>query len=521
MLQAARLGAVAIANPPGAGVLDNPALMPHLPALCRALLGQDLLLPGVETWWCGDDAGRQYVLDHLNELIVKPIFPRPGKRAIFPAQISENARRQLRERIAANPYLYVGQAEVQLSRTPQLTDRGLEGRPMILRTFTLSRGEDFMVMPGGLTRVSSSPESSLVSNQKGGISKDTWVLASEPMRESTMLRSAAPAVEINRAGGSVASRVADNLYWLGRYVERAELQTRALREAVRELTNDEARLSTEMRAILFGAVATLCNHPAGELRNLATNRSDLEIALLELIYSGERTGSLSYNIAAARHAGRSVQDRLSDDGWKFLNMLGDRLENRASHLAMTLPTLDGTILALAAFSGIAMESMIRGPGWRFLDLGRRVERAVGALSLLQSLFFTGVRCDEAMLETALSLKDSLRSYRRRYQLRLQSNAVVDLLLFDESNPQAAGYQLARIQEHVDWLHSSGDERRRARYELLALEAQAALRLSESGEDAEMSPALGELILRLSGRLQEFSDALAERYFAHAVLPQQM
>ncbi|MBX7057061.1 MAG: circularly permuted type 2 ATP-grasp protein [Leptospirales bacterium] len=521
LLQAARLGNVTLANPAGAGVLDNPALFPYLPRICRALLGQDLYLPSVQTWWCGDEDSRQHVLANLETIIVKPTFPRPGKRAIFPAQISENARRQLCDRIRANPWGYVAQEIVPLSRVPHLSERGLESRPMILRSYALSRGEDYMAMPGGLTRVSSSPDSTLVSNQKGGISKDTWVLASERLRETTLLRSSATPVEINRASGSVASRVAENLYWLGRYAERAEMQARALRQCIREVDAGETRGLSEAQRPLARAVDAL----SGGLHLAQLDLEEaaqLDLALMQLIYEAGAGGSLRFNIENALQAGRSVQDRLSDDGWRFLNTLRDRLSLRPLQLGDALPALDSVLVALSAFAGVANESMSRGPAWRFLDIGRRVERALGSFAVLQAYFvWSDATDDEASIESLLLARDSLRTYRRRYHARFQIRGALDLLLFDESNPQSAAFQLQRIDEHVAALNESDGQRRRSLERRLALQAWNALQMQESDAALSDQQSLGELLLGLSDSMRSFSEALAARYFVHSAPLQQL
>src|SRR5262249_7653400 len=182
LLQAARLGHVAIVNPLGSGVLENPALSAFLPTLAQQLLGEDLQLPSVATWWCGAEKEREYVLSHLEHLVVKPIFPHPSTATGFGAALSTTERQKLAERIRSQPHLFVGHEQIALSTTPALTRDRLEPRPMVLRSFLVARDGSYVVMPGGLTRVSPSPDSWVVSNQRGGVSKDTWVLASEPER---------------------------------------------------------------------------------------------------------------------------------------------------------------------------------------------------------------------------------------------------------------------------------------------------------------------------------------------------
>lgn len=521
LLNAARMGNVAMANPIGSGVLDNPALAPYLPALSKALLGQELLLPSAATWWCGDPQHQSYVLDHLDELIIKPIFPRGGRRSIFAGQISENSRKQLADRIRAQPEYYVGQEQIPLSTLPHLVENRLEARPMILRTFCLSRGDDYVLMPGGLTRVSSDPDSPLVSNQRGGISKDTWVIASEPMRETTLLRPAAGALPITRSGGAVASRVADNIYWLGRYTERSENLIRLLREILKQLTDDEARLQTETRDALLVSLTHLTGSYPGFLAGgPGSLREAPESEVLDLIYNDDRAGALAFNINMSISAGRSVQDRLSDDAWRFLNALRDRLDESRAGLTDAALSLDALFTGLSAFAGVSSESMSRGQGWRFLDMGRRAERALCSLSVLRTVFGPYVQRDEALLETTLSIKDSIRTYRRRYQSRYQEEAVVDLLLLDESNPQSVAYQLAALLEHAANLPDSDARSYRSRESRLILEAITKLRLTETDGVVRRPGELENLMAQTTTLILGFSEALSEHYFVHTVLPRQ-
>jgi uncharacterized circularly permuted ATP-grasp superfamily protein len=237
LVEAARAGNVAMANALGSGLVETPCHMAFLPSLCRHLLGEDLRMPSVATWWCGDREPRRYVLDHLEDVVVKPAFPRPGQQAEFPAGMDRTAREDLARRIAASPSRYVAQEQVDLSTAPIRTDEGLEARHVVLRVFAAWDGAAYSALPGGLTRVATGDRSLVVSMQLGGGSKDTWVLGKRETEPSDS-QPAAIQLEGRRSSGELPSRAADNLFWLGRYAERLEHGARLVRALLPGLSGE-------------------------------------------------------------------------------------------------------------------------------------------------------------------------------------------------------------------------------------------------------------------------------------------
>ncbi len=228
LVEACRVGNVTVVNALGSSVIENPGLLPYLPGVARHLLGGDLQLPAVETWWCGDPVGRSHVLARLDELVIKPIGREDGAEAAFGWTLNGDEREALRRRIEANPVGWVGQVAAAMSSTPTLGDAGLEPRRTVLRAFAVARNQSYTVMPGGLATVASGAEAS-GDRPEVSISKDIWVLASEPERMTGFWLQTGPAVKPGDPGSSIPSRVAENLFWLGRYAERAEGVARLLR----------------------------------------------------------------------------------------------------------------------------------------------------------------------------------------------------------------------------------------------------------------------------------------------------
>jgi uncharacterized circularly permuted ATP-grasp superfamily protein/uncharacterized alpha-E superfamily protein len=515
LLQAARLGNVAIANPLGAGVLENPALMAFLPGIARALLGEDLAMASVPTWWCGDASARSYVLEHLDRLVVKPIHPHSSASTAFGFELSTQERWALAERIRNDPRRYAAQEHVALSTAPALTSAGIEPRPTVLRSFAVAGQGGWAVMPGALCRVAPHPDVEVVSNQFGGVSKDVWVLASEPERQVSLLVAPAAAAALAADSDDVPARVADDLFWLGRYAERTDGAARLLREISLRALGSEGLLHDDalphlLRALT--AVTATCSGVAGG------DAPPLEGELIALLHDRRRPGTLRYDIDAVVRVGRSVRDRLSSDTVRVINSL-DRELSRPSDLGAAYESLQRVIFLLAAFAGLCSDSMARGQGWRFLEVGRHLERAVHTVGLLRALFLSAARDGSvAALEALLAVAHSSKSYRRRYRSRMHLGAVLDLLLTDESNPRAAAHQLQRLQTLIAELQGSGVSGR-APAARLALDALSRVRLCRT--DPADVDALEPLLAEVSARLAELSDEITRSYFGQAEPPHQL
>ena len=380
LLQAVRCGNSVVANAMGSGLLEAPALMAYLPALARHLLGEDLKLPSVETWWCGRRDSLSYVLDHLEQLVIKPAFTWRAERPIFGAQLSAAERSALIARIKAAPREFIGQQWVQRSTAPVLTASGTRPWHVALRTFLVASKQEYKVMPGGLVRVSASGERLSESTLAGEGSKDVWVLSDGPVTPVSLLHPRDTPVPLRRSGNDLPSRVADNLYWLGRHVERAESAIRLLRSVVTRLTSETEVGNQPELPLLLEALAE-----QGPIRPEFVVHADgqesplVEQEIFAFIFDANRRGSLRDTLDAMRHVASIVRDRISLDSWRILNRVEQdsyRVHSvPAVQFGEVLTMLNQMIVDLSAFSGLGMESMIRGPGWRFLDMGRRLERA--------------------------------------------------------------------------------------------------------------------------------------------------
>jgi uncharacterized circularly permuted ATP-grasp superfamily protein/uncharacterized alpha-E superfamily protein len=520
LAQAARRGNVTIANALGSGLVESAALLAFLPILCRRLLDEDLELPSVATWWCGQDEPRRYVLDHLPELVVKPAFSgQPYFEPVFGGALSAEERAELATRIEARPFAYVAEEQVSLSTAPVWVSDSVQPRHVALRTFLSRSGEGYTVMPGGLARISRARDSLVVSMQRGGGSKDCWVQSSGLPSSLSLLKPPGGRVEIVRSGADLASRVADNLFWLGRYVERAEGTTRLLRSIVARLTDDSESPNSPGLGVLLPALEA---NAELEANSLTKCEGKLERRLFELLVSPTPARTLRATVESAYRAGSVARDRISADTWRVLSMVQDlvlRFELvQRLELHDALEALDRLVLWFSAFNGLSRENLVHGPGFRFADIGRRIERALYATRLIRS---TVIRGNESVtLEALLEVADSSITYRSRYRGMFAMEAVLDLVLMDETNPRSVAFQLVALNEHVEKLPRTERGAGLSATARTALKMLASLRLADLGALARPGSdgkreKLDELCEKLEADLPLMADQLTLSYLAHA------
>jgi uncharacterized circularly permuted ATP-grasp superfamily protein/uncharacterized alpha-E superfamily protein len=523
LVDAARSGSVAIDNALGSGIVETPALMAFLPILSTKLLGEELKMPSVATWWCGQEQPLRDVREQLLNLVIKPVFPRFGLRSEFPETLSEAGRNELLRRIEARPEDYVAQERVALSTSPVFNEAGFIPRHVILRVYAVWDGSSYTVMPGGLARVSTQGSSRAVAMQLGGGSKDTWVLGGSDQehharRLLTLPRGAHGAL------GDLPSRVAENLFWLGRYTERVESRVRFARALLPTLSGEEdfgrvASLETATR-LLTGMGDLPRESAAG---SLGEQRWQVQRALTEMIYDSTQMSSLRWNLKEMRRTVLHLKERLSIDTWRVLQQLEGQFSRvppaSIEHRYLAgMDLLDGVVVTLSAFSGLLTENTTRGYGWRFLEIGRRLERAIQMSELLLSGLNTAPADLETHLQALLQIADSSITYRTRYPTVVQADFVLSVLLSDETNPRAVAFQLATLSHQVDRLREIAHDAE-AKEQTLAFKALAAVREADVSDLAQRGPdgrfaALEDLISELRWTLYEISDVLTANYLSH-------
>lgn len=537
LLQSARLGHVAIANPIGSCVLENPGLLAFLPGIAKHFFGEDLKLPSVATWWCGQESERRFVLENLEKLVIKTIHRTRGYRSLFGAQLTQAEQAELRERILHKPYLYTGQEMVSFSTAPSLVDGQVEPRHAILRSFLVAGEDGYVAMPGGLTRIASREGELVVSNRAGGLSKDAWVLSDEPVEYVSLWRQPKEDQVLQFRTEPLPSRAADNLFWAGRYVERAEGTARLLRAIYllrRELRDANGGMTISYLHNLLRALT----HVTGTYPGFVDEGADKLLKqprpeLRSLLQDANRVGSLTSTLQAFGQVAMTVRDHWPTEIWRIIDAIrqdwADDEEIPGMGNYRTQDRLDHLIMQLVAFSGLTAESMTREAGWLLLDIGRRLERALGLISLLRATLVPGM--DDAMkrqlMETVLVICDSLNTYRRRYHSYMHLPTVLELILMDPHHPRSLAYQLDCLQRHVAELprtqvsHRLGDDERAVLEAFTALRLADAVELSRIGESDGYCKGLEELLSAQTESLWQLSEVITSTYFSHSQPPQQL
>lgn len=464
LTQAAMRGNVVVANSLGSSLLESGALLGFLPALSKRLLGEPLKMPSVATWWCGEPAALETVIARLDRLVIKPSGAIPFQPAVFGQDLDGEARAAFIANLRANPNHYIAQELVRLSQAPVWKDGrapGLQARAVGLRVFACATPNGYVVMPGGLTRVATGPDARVLTMQMGGASKDTWVQARARVETHRLQKSSITGEDLVREDSNLSSRVAENLLWFGRHAERSDNICRLLRVALNILFNvrfDQRGAewpTVEALCIWFGLLDAQRKPAAPAVVGSATlpgtasplpapifTDAEIESALLLAVVSPAVPGLARQQQQLHRIAGQ-LHERFSVDNWRALNRMVQPVappgERPSQSGVMTI--LDDAAAALMTLAGFALDGMVRDLGWRFMSIGRRLERLQFQAVVLQR----ALAMDEnGNLDWVLELSDSIITYRARYRAQPEWLPVLDLLLLDETNPRSIVFQLNGI-----------------------------------------------------------------------------
>jgi len=509
LFQTIRDGAVAVGNMPGSAVVESRALLGFMPALARRLLEADLILPNIATWWCGQERERAQVIERFDDLVVASAFAhalpgRPGQASLIGADLSNAERAAVVAAIERRGIDFVGQEVVQLSTTPVWVNGRLTPRPFVLRVYAAATEQGWEIMPGGFCRISDQGDARAVSMGEGVQSADAWVLADEPVEMSTLLPTG-DTVQIRRLLGNLPSRAADNLFWLGRYLERAEATLRIVRSLCARVIDPDTTGGSRQSILRLSRLLVGWGAAAGEMAESTT--ADLAASA---VHDAGQGGSAAASAAAARRAAGVIRERLSPDTWQLIGTLETGLARDAGKSLSEVEVFDQANDALrvtAALSGLFQENTNRVAGWRFLDLGRRVERGINTCRFARTFADRDATADA--LDVLLDLIDSQITYRSRYLVNAALLPVRDMVLLDGFNPRSVTFQADRINEHfaaLPVLHEDGIMERPRRI-ALTLAADLAV------EDAAQLDA--QKVAAVERRLMALADAIAARYFLQA------
>ena len=504
LFDACARGGLMVSNWPGAGVIESRALAAFLPQLARAVLGQDLLLPNIATWWCGQPRERDHVRARLDQLVIGSAFDQtaaglPEAPFLPGATLDAGQRARLLDALDRRPMDYVGQEMVKLSTTPAIIDGQLTPLPFTLRIFVARDGAgQWRVMPGAFARLAAHGDIRAALMGRGDISADMCVIDRRPVAAESLPGGGAPA--IRRIGGMLPAKAADNLFWLGRYIERTEATLRLIRAVAGGSIEADLgpSLASPTMGRLVGLLAAWGAVPAGSGAPGAAIGALCATALGD----ARQPGSVRALMATVANIGEGLRDRLASDVWRLV-----RLPLPAFEGAVTETLLDASsrmIERISALSGLAAENMARGDGWRFHDMGRRLERAITGCRLIGQ--FGGDQASDDDLLVLLDLMDSQISYRTRYLAGPALAPVRDLIALEPFNPRALAWQTLRLAEHVaalPTLRADGmpEEPRRIADALVA----------------QLKPLTGDMLTMdhvadAERRLLALSDAIGQRYF---------
>jgi uncharacterized circularly permuted ATP-grasp superfamily protein/uncharacterized alpha-E superfamily protein len=502
LLGAARAGRVVLANALGTGVIECAALLGFLPGVAEKMLGEKLLLPSVATWWCGEDPALDYVIEHMGKLVIKAAFPNQRFEPVFGKELDEKGREALAKRLRSRPYAYVAQERVQFSQAPAWRGSSpvLGARSIGIRVYAIATPQGYKVMPGGMARIASDAAIDIVSTQRGGGSKDIWVL-SRGSGQSDEDRDEDQLARLPVRRDELPSGLVENLFWLGRYAERCEDKTRLLRATF--AVRPDPRIWKPSLAVCraFGVL-------------------DEESEPAESLFDAEEPFGLAADLGRLAWSATRSRSRLSAEHWRSLNVLQRQFHEADAARTDPRETLDRLLLGLAAFAGFTLDDMTQDDGWRLLMLGRQLERLQFLSSLLAHRLADGRRLVRGELDWLLDVGGSTITYRTRYLASPRLTSTIQLLVFDDSNPRALAFHWRGVRRTLVQLAASlggavEDLMDEAIRDLMAVDLLLLDARDESAEEARRTLAAALLGLNLAaGRL---CDRLGMRHFSHTDL----
>jgi uncharacterized circularly permuted ATP-grasp superfamily protein/uncharacterized alpha-E superfamily protein len=536
----ARRGTVMLANALGSGVVESGGLMGYLPKLSERLLGEPLRLPSVATWWLGEPAAFEDAWERLDKVLIKPLERSVHEPAVFGADLTPAQRAEFKLKVAARPQRYVAQEWVHVSQAPVLekaalnqaqaqaqsqsqqqgesqsqsqsrsqTQPRLGARTVGLRVFAVATPTGYRVMPGGLTRVAGQGDSRVIAMQRGGRSKDTWVLSDAPVNAGfSLLGRTVQPDDLVTSRSNLSSRSAENLFWFGRYGDRCDMAARLLRVALAGVQGLGAVRGDNLSPALVLAQRLGLLAPHIALSDIAhTTDATTDAIEAQLLRSAtDPAGALSDRLKQLARVAYSLRDRMSADNWRTLNQLsGDEVFQSA---AVAMAWLDRAVLAMTTLSGFALDGMTRGSGWRFLSLGRRIERLLGIIAALQVAMAEGRALE---LDWLLELNDSTITYRSRYMVGPEWLPVLDLLIRDDANPRSVAFQVKGLMDYITKLEATHG---RFASDVLA-PAFAALRQLTPADLQPESTVLTNVLDQLQRAANAVSEELNLKFFSHA------
>ncbi|TDS12010.1 putative circularly permuted ATP-grasp superfamily protein [Maribacter caenipelagi] len=533
LLDVVRRKNVAVINPIGSGVIENPGLIPFMPAIAKYFLKEELELPQIASWWCGQEKERNYVLEHISELVIKRIDRTNRESIYFCEQMSTKELEELKKVILERPYRFVAQERINFSTAPNLSDDKLEPRNVVARSFCIASKGEYSVMPGGLVRVAPDGETVRVSNQRGGTSKDFWILDDAEIKEDKNRQWQKKSSIAISGLDDLPSLTAENLYWAGRYVGRTLVNARFLRTVMRQMAivqNRDEKPDSEKLKVLFKAVTQL----TGTYPGFVEKDKDGKLAMdnpyeemLSVILDKNRIGSLAHTISMFSNSYYSIRNLWSSDMWRVfenIQKLWNALVDGKDHsINKILKVLNQLITRLIAFMGLIEESIMVQQGLLLYFIGLQLEQST--LNITKCRALLTIKYDEQveydLLEYLLTSHESLNIYRYSYRSHIELAHVLDLVVLDLDYARSLTFMINRIQKDIARLPHSKHDHQLNNYQKYVFEAFSKLRLAESSKLAMTKSEtdfkredLDTLLEELSDLLYKASQSISNTYFNH-------
>jgi len=515
-------------NPIGSGITENIGLNPFMEKICQFFLKEELLLPQIATWWCGQAEALEFVLKYLSTLIIKKVDKTEGTKIYFGKNLSLFELDALKSLIVSNPTQYVAQEEISFSTVPYYNRGEIEPRNAVIRSFCLKSDDGYRVMNGGLVRISENKDQLFVASKSGGISKDLWILG-ENIEKIKSQNNLIFTQYFDTSIEDISTLKAQNLYWLGRYLSRAIATTRLISHIIKKITNFyryEIAISKESLMILNKALTHMSMTYPGFLDESKQDSLDMfpMDEIISVIKDTQRSGTLSFTISMLSGTNINLKDILTLESWKLFEKIHqDWYEFSNKKVESTLNVareLDKFLIYFMAYKELVSESIFREQGLILYEIGYKIEDALLLISKTRSLLC--LKLDQAVeyevLEGILSSMASFNAYRAHYKKTLSLQSVVEFLIFNKQFTKSLMYITLSLQEEFKLLPKR--KTALAPYESTLVKAQTLLEsieienLLKSREDEAVYIKLDTALETLSDFFLECSNEFSNTYFSH-------
>ena len=531
LLHAIRSGKVSVINAPGSGVLENSAFPAFMHTISRYFLGEELIMPSIATWWCGHKKELNYVLENLDKLIIKKANRKQKFRSVYGRLLSKEELSDLKHAILRTPHEYVAQEEVSFSTTPSLINGKIEPRFASLRAFMVSDGNEYYAMQGGLTRSSAERDRYVISNQYGGVSKDTWIVSDTitEVGEKTAVRNKTAFTHHS----SLPSRSAENLFWVGRYCERTMAVTKFLKiviNALNENVDFRGSFKSEYIDILLKSITHLTlTYPGFTDEKNESIRENPYLEISELVHNSLKVGTVASNVNSFLNSVLSVSDKWNHDTRRVINLV-ENSHKKIQSIDLANPNsiqkiLDKLHVRLFTFFGVLSESMPRDSGYYLLEAGKLTERILSKIRILRSFFSfkNEENVENELIEAALNNHYLMEYYRQLYKTNFSLETMLDMVLLDEKLPYSLAYQLDALAYCLAQLPKTGPSDRLNQAEKAVLAASTKIKLADiskltiSKSNVSFRRNLDRLLSEVADSISSVTINLTNAYFAHTVI----